>query len=304
MDGHVKGLITGLLFAALALPATGREGLAWVNEAPSGVGLEHRVFQDSGFEAPAAGEVGGFRSGALAAYRWAGGVTLSAGYSYDAMDFELPAAQAPPTTGDLHTLNLALGWRGPWAGGAVSVVVAPAVSASSNAIKEPGHWRGNMAQLWGAAYYARPRGAGDWLLGLAHDYRFGEGRIYPLLGWRWAGDHSRVRLVYPDLLLERDLGTTWTLSLMTGPDGSRWRVFDDDQHEDQALVREAWQTEVRLRKRWRQRFELSFSLGYLWHQRWSFSDRGGARQRLESENTPTAGLHLRWLYPDGSAKLP
>ncbi len=301
---HPCAALLGAVLAGVAPGAASRDGLAWENDRPGRLEIGYRNLANSRVEG-ISGEIdGASRTTGGVAWQSDSGLHLSAQHSYDAIGFDLPATSKPPTTGDLHTLNLGVGWRGAGAGGTLSLALAPAISVSSNAMKKPGQWRREMLQLWGSALYTRPLGKVDWLAGVAHDQRFGDARYYPLLGVRWTGGRTRLRLTYPDLLLEREWGAGWAAILTTTPDGGLWRIYDQDLDDGTDLVREGWQSELQLRKRWRQRLETTLSLGYLWHQRWAFRRQDGERVRLDSENTPTVGVHFRWLFPPGTAAVP
>ena len=50
-------------------------------------------------------------------------------------------------------------------------------------LAEPGI--SDSLQLWAAAAWRKPSLHGEWILGLAHDYRFGQSRVYPVAGMGW-----------------------------------------------------------------------------------------------------------------------
>lgn len=290
--------VMAALFIIAAAPITARDGLPWEPETPSQVSGDYRALDVSDFDQPPDSSLDGVRTVFNTGYQWQNGLMSAIGHSYDGMDFELPANMVPPTNGDVHTLHLTTGWHGPWAGGTLSLALAPAISASSNAFNTPEEWSSEMLQVWGSVLYTHPFGEEgngiNWVAGLAHDYRFGEDRVYPLLGLRWTGARTRLQLVYPDLLLEQDFGSGWTVAFSTSPDGNRWRVYDSDHQNSEDLVREGWLSELRLHKRW-QRLDIAISAGYQWHQRWIYRTAGGAETALSSDDTPTLGLHFRWL---------
>lgn len=279
-----------------------RDALYWASGEGSLVAADYRSLDRSRFDPPANGSVEGVRTNLAAQWAGGGAWVLAIGHEYNALDIDAPPPASPQTNGDLHTFHGAVAWRTELPAGRLRLALATAVSASSNAFKHPDHLDGNALQLWGAAGYALPAKTGEWVVGAAYDHRFGAARGYPVVGWQWQGDATRVRLVYPDLLLQRQFGTRWTLGLITSPDGNEWQAYDRDLGHHDDFRREAWQSELRLTRSLGRHLGVAVSAGYLWHQHWQFASVDGRTGRVDSEDSYYLGLHLGWHFDTGEQR--
>ena len=282
-----------LATALVAMPvAQARDALHWQAEDGSQLTASYRWLSTTHLVA-GEGDIQGRRTDLAA--QWDSGRGLVAGlhHEYNALDINAAAA-TPITNGDLHTLSGAISRDYEVRGGTLRLALAPALSASSNAISDPGELNGDSVQLWASAIAMLPATRGEWVLGAARDHRFGDATVYPVAGWRWRSGPWRVRLVYPDLLLQRKLGGEWSLRFGVSPDGNEWQAFDDKLARDEAFVREAWRAELRLSRRWGQRLETALSAAWFWQQHWDYVARDGERLGVDSEDSHAFGLHLRW----------
>lgn len=292
-----------LALALLSIAAgEARETPLWGADQGSRVAAEYRWLSSTQLDVDGGagkGSIEGRRSGLALQWDSGFGLVLGLGHEYNSLDIQLDAAGTEPATnGDLHTLYASVAWDWSFSGGSLRLALAPAVSASSNAIKEPDQLDGDSAQLWAAAVVALEASRGEWLLGAARDHRFGEARTYPVAGWRWHRPPWHLRLAYPDVLLARELGDSWRLGLSLAPDGNEWQAFDDDLERGEAFVREAWLAELRLSRSWGERFEMALSAGWFWDQHWRFSLAEGGSLRAGSDDSYALGLHLQW-WPGG-----
>ncbi|MBN7795078.1 hypothetical protein [Parahaliea mediterranea] len=241
------------------------------------------------------GEVRGRRTDLVAQWDSEGGLVAGLGHEYSALDVRVtPERAAPVTNGDLHTLYAVVSWDRALENAALSLAFAPALSASSNAFSEPGELNGDSVQVWASAMALFPASRGEWVLGAARDHRFGEATIYPVVGWRLRTESWRVRLVYPDLLLQRELGRHWALGLTLAPDGNEWQAFDANLAWEGAFAREAWQAELQFSRRWGQRLETALTAASVWDQHWRYVARGGQRLDVGSDDSYTVGVQVRW----------
>jgi hypothetical protein len=240
------------------------------------------------------GDVGGARTFVAGGYRgqdtpW----RVALGHEYNALDIELNGA-APDTNGHVHTLHVAGSWTLPAADGRLELTVAPAISASSNAFKEPGELDTDSAQLWASATWQLPSRQWDWVLGLAHDYRFGQARLYPVAGLSWQQDRFFLWATYPDLVARWNFAQPWALAFTVGPDGNEWQAYDQDLERSDDFRREAWQAGLELGYRWRNGLSLKLASHYYWDQRWRMRLEDGGLLRSVAENSAFLGIELGW----------
>lgn len=284
-----------LLFACLLLPlpASARTPVFLEPEYDTHLSARYRDWQTSDLQ-NRAGDIAGARTRLEGGYRnpqrsW----RLALGHEYNALDIEF-AGPEPQTNGHLHTLHLAAGWSLQAGNGNVALTVAPAISTSSNALKNPGELDARSLQMWAAAIGQFPAGGWDWVAGIAHDYRFGESRAYPVAGAEWRGERLFFRATYPDLVLRWSPANQWTLGFSLGPDGNQWRAFDEDLEDSDDFRREAWEAAAWARYRWRNGLSLGFSTGYMWDQQWRMRLETGEQLRTRAENANFVGVELGW----------
>jgi len=284
------------LCIALTVPVAGaRPAFYWSTAEGTFVTADYLSFADSDFET-ADGDAGGSRSNISGQYEFAGNHAwvLGVGHEYNALDFNDEPEALPQTNGDLHTLHLATQWATDIGPGALRLSFAPALSVSSNGLKNPDELDSEALQIWGAALYTRAGGTVNWVLGAAHDYRFGESRVYPAVGLEWRGDDMFLRAVFPDLLFTVNFSRGWTAAFSTSPDGNEWLAYDRGMDNQDEFRREAWQSDLRLAYRFANGVSLGASVGYHWNQEWEFRRHDGRVAQVESDDSPFLGVHLGW----------
>ena len=214
-----------------------------------------------------------------------------------ALDIDTGSGSPPQNNGDLHALHLATQWAAGWGPGTLRLAFAPAVSTSSNGMKNPDELDSEAFQFWGAALYAWPAGPLQWVAGVAHDYRFGENRVYPVAGLEWQRDRLALRAVFPDLNIRLGADAGWALEFRIEPDGNEWLAYDRDLENSDTFQREAWQSDLRLSYRFRNGIGLGVSAGYYWQQEWEFRREDGSLAQTDGDDSPFFGLHLGWRQP-------
>ena len=281
---------------ASAPPVSARSAFFWDMEQGTRLSVDYLEFEDSELETQPQGNIGGQRSTTALQYDFSGeqGWVLAAGHEYNALDIDVEPDAEPQANGDLHTLSLATRWLGSMGPGRLQLAVAPALSLSSNALKDTDSWDSNSLQWWGAATYILADDKVNWIVGLARDYRFGDPRAYPVMGLRWSDDLHQVMLTYPDISVVRALGESWGLGFTIAPDGNRWQAWDRDLEASDDFRREAWQSEVFLRYGFRNGFRLGLAVGYYWSQQWKYHNQSGGVSRIDSEDSGYVGFHLGW----------
>ena len=242
------------------------------------------------------GGIEGTRSTIAAQYAFdhEGGWVAALGHEYNAFDIMQPGVAPPRTNGDLHTLHLASQWRTTLGPGEFRAAAAPGLSVSSNGLKNPDALGGDSLQLWGAALYSQEAGDATWVVGAAHDYRFGESRLYPVIGVEWQGEAVWLRAVYPDLQLTWQLAERWVLEGEIAPDGNEWQAFSRDLRSDEPFRREAWRTQIGLLYRFGNGIEFGVLAGMQWDQHWQYRRQDGSPARLDSDDSGYLGVRLGW----------
>lgn len=158
-------------------------------------------------------------------------------FEYTILDFESLTAM---TNGHLHTWSLPLNWRVNHPGYELVYNVKPAISVSSNVLRDPDLADRQSLQLNASFVYRSEVSSGlDWLAGLGGDHRFGEYRLYPMAGfiWRFNGDWE-IQLAYPDTIIQKEISEQINLSFFAGPRGNQWHVFSKDKTQNSDVTYE------------------------------------------------------------------
>lgn len=289
--------------AALLLTACNswaRPAFFWTTTDGTFASVDYLIMRDSDVK-QSDGAIGGTRSliGAQYAFDHESGWVASFGHEYNALDITLAGDARPQTNGDLHTLHLGSQWRKPLNVGELRLALAPALSVSSNALKNPEVLEGDSLQLWGAALYTRPIGNFAWVAGVAHDYRFGEARYYPAIGVEWRSETVQLRAVYSDVQLDWEIIGGWRLEGKIAPDGNEWRAFSRDLREADDFRREAWKAQLSLLYRFDNGIEIGCLAGVNWNQQWRYRSQGGSLAVRKSADNAYMGVRLGWRRQRG-----
>lgn len=160
--------------------------------------------------------------------------SLSFDTSYTIMDFDLIT---PMTNGYLHTWGLSLAGSYDQTGADIFYKLTPAISVSSNALKNPELMNSESLQLkTGLIYKKNLYREHTWVLGFMSDYRFGEYRLYPLAGICWQPAQGwLLQLALPDFSIRKTFSNGINLTLYTAPEGNKWHVFSKDMQRNSEL---------------------------------------------------------------------
>ena len=155
-------------------------------------------------------------------------MALGVEFEYTAMDFD---SINPMTNGHLHTWSLPLSWQMNHNQHAVFYNITPAISVSSNVLRNPDLADRQSLQLNATVIYRRDLlPEQQWLAGIAADHRFGEFRVYPVAGFVWrAEDDWVIQLAFPDSFIQKALNKRLKLELYAGPRGNQWHVYSKDK---------------------------------------------------------------------------
>lgn len=155
-------------------------------------------------------------------------IALDFNYQYTIVGYD--DLVQPMTNGHLHSLAFPVSWRRKGADYILDYYLAPVISVSSNALKNPELLDREALQLWtGMMYKKNLNQRSAWLLGFRSDHRFGPYHIYPVAGICWRPDTNwRLQLALPDFSIRRFFSNGINVKLFAEPDGNKWHVFSED----------------------------------------------------------------------------
>ena len=140
------------------------------------------------------------------------------------------------TNGHLHN------WNFPVAGRLVNkdydllYLIAPTLSVSSNALKNPELIGSDSLQLnTGLVYKINTSAGSAWLAGFRSDHRFGSYNVYPVVGiCMQPAKDWHLQLALPDFSILKKFNHGVSVKLYAEPVGNQWHVFSKDK------VRKFW----------------------------------------------------------------
>jgi len=159
---------------------------------------------------------------------------LGANLDYTIMDFN---GITPMTNGHLHNWRVPVSGNVINAGSEVHYTVTPAISVSSNALRNTDLLDKEALQLnLGLIYKKRGQQTLTWIIGALADHRFGDYGLYPVAGicWRPAQDWA-VQLAMPDISVRKIMSGGISLKFYLAPEGNQWHVFSKDEQRNSDL---------------------------------------------------------------------
>ena len=108
--------------------------------------------------------------------------------------------------------------------------ITPALSVSSNALKNPELIDSDALQLRAGLVYKKHFSPGyDWLLGINSDHRFGAYKTYPVVGVCMSPASDWIlQLALPDFNIQKIFNRGFSLKLFANPIGNQWHIFSKD----------------------------------------------------------------------------
>ena len=165
-------------------------------------------------------------------------------------------------------------------------------------MKTPGQYTADAFQLLAALVW-------DWRLsdrvslqyGLCGDHRFGDYRIYPLIGVHWQLNPVwTIELGYPSSQLRYQFSAGSTSSLQITRDGNEWYISDKDQAQHSQFVYQSYALEWSFDWQLGAKLTLTTSVGRQLHNRYEMTLRDGSRVRLAGESATRFAARLRWRF--------
>jgi hypothetical protein len=155
--------------------------------------------------------------------------TRSVGFNFRYTIVDLESLDAM-TNGHLHTWDFPVEGRLSNTGSELYYNITPAISVSSNGLKNPELIDGDGLQLRTGMVYKKSLSLKSaWLLGFRSDHRFGSYKAYPVIGvCMQAGKDWNLQLALPDFSIMKRIGRKMSLRLFAEPVGNQWHVFSKD----------------------------------------------------------------------------
>ena len=173
--------------------------------------------------------------------------SVSWSYLHQYTILDVANSVAPQTNGHLHSLRLPVWWRGSQRN--LQIGIEPALSISSNMLKNPEEIESESWQLRFAMQKFTPISKHwQWVFGLCGDYRFGDYKIYPVIGAILDQANWRIYLSFPDIEVTRIWGNGWSSAFKVEPYGSKWFVKDSQLIQSSDVVFESLLTSISISK--------------------------------------------------------
>jgi hypothetical protein len=204
----------------------------------------------------------------------------------------------PQTNGHLHTFFVPLHVQSRSDRKDFRFSIAPALSASSNYIKDPGEYNADALQLLAALVWSKH--VSDRInlrYGVCGDHRFGSYKIYPLIsvGWQPHADWT-LDLGFPTSKLSYQISRSLGSSLRFTPDGNEWHVRDKSLEKQSQLIYEAYLLEWAFDWQAHKRFTIRASVGRQFHNRYQMTLLDESRVQLSSDAFTRIGAALTWRF--------
>ncbi len=143
----------------------------------------------------------------------------------------------PMTNGHLHTWGFPLTGSYNKNGAEILYNLTPAISVSSNALKNPELIDEESLRLETKLVYKKSLlNKHAWVVGFMSDYRFGDYRLYPLVGVCLQPTQDwLLQLTLPDFSIRKIFSSGVNLIFYATPEGNNWHVFSEDLQRNSDL---------------------------------------------------------------------
>jgi hypothetical protein len=202
------------------------------------------------------------------------------------------------TNGYLHTFFFPVHRHSNSDNGSFRFSIAPALSGSSNVVKDPGEYSADALQLLAALVWERPLNE-RWAFsyGICGDHRFGNYRVYPTVGATWQPHPSwSVEFGFPRSRLSFQVSRSLALVLRIEPNGNEWYVKDKSLQTYSQLLYEANLLEWALNWRAHEHFMVSASIGREFDRHYELALLDEGVVRLPGDDTTRIGVALAWVF--------
>jgi len=202
------------------------------------------------------------------------------------------------TNGHLHTFFLSLHKQSQSDNKSFRFSVAPALSASSNVMKDPGEYSGDAIQVLAALVWGNTLSDRVTLrYGVCGDHRFGRYEIYPLISMDWQPHADwTIELGFPTTRVVYKASRNITSSLRIAPDGNEWFVMDKTLQKQSQFVYEALLLEWAINWQAHEHFRISASLGRNFDNRYEMTLLDDSQVQLSSDPATRIGAAVAWRF--------
>ncbi len=218
-------------------------------------------------------------------------------HEYRSVEFN-NLASPPQTNGDLHTLQLPMQRWQRHHRGERRLGAAVVIASSSNALKNLDELTTDNLQLWlGWEELSKVSNNTAWLWGLCADHRFGDYRLYPLLGMQWhLKGNINLRLAFPDTALRWQPSDSHYIELTLQPIGREWTVYDKNFARQSELQWRAWEFELKLHWQFAKHWQTFVSTGLRFEQKLQLRLENNQRLKSDLDDSPflLLGVSMVW----------
>jgi hypothetical protein len=221
--------------------------------------------------------------------------SLGIGHRYVILDVAPTQLQ---TNGHLHTVSFPFHRQSSSGDRSFRLSIAPALSASSNVMKDPDEYSADTFQLLAAAVWSRKLSdEADLRYGLCADHRFGHYAVYPsvILDWRPRTD-LQLTLGFPVTQVTYRASPRVDMSLRVTPEGNEWHVRNRDLTRQSQLVYEALQIGWALNWQARERLMLTVDVARLMRSRYDVVLADDSRVELALDAATRVGAAFAWRF--------
>ncbi|MBT8077351.1 MAG: hypothetical protein KJO31_02190 [Gammaproteobacteria bacterium] len=221
--------------------------------------------------------------------------SFGAGHHYSNLGVELSGL---PTNGHLHTTVFAVHRQSPGDRINFRMSFAPALSGSSNVMRDPGEYSSNTFQLLAALVWRRELTDAITLrYGVCGDHRFGDYAVYPSLGVDWKpGTDWTVELGFPESRITYRVSNGVSLSLGAAPDGNEWHVKNKNLDRESQLVYEGTLVEGTWNWQLNRQLRVSAKVGRLFDNRYDLTLQNGSQVQLSSAADSRFAASIEWQF--------
>ncbi len=204
----------------------------------------------------------------------------------------------PQTNGDLHTFFVVAHRVSRHENRGFRFSIAPLLSGSSNVTKDPDEYTSDAVQLLAALVWDRSLSNRLGLrLGICGDHRFGDYRVYPVIGVNWQPHPDwMLALGFPRSALRYEITERVSSTLRIAPNGNEWFVKDKSLDKYSRFVYRAYLFEWAIDWRAHDDLVLTASVGTEFHRRYEMTLVDDSRVRIAGESGARLGVGLAWLF--------
>lgn len=221
--------------------------------------------------------------------------SVGIGYRYKILRFD---PIEPQTNGHLHTLFVPIHRQSQSGGKDFRFSIAPALSASSNVMKDPSQYDTDALQLLAALVWRSPLSESTGLrYGICGDHRFGSYKIYPVVSYDWQFDRDwSVELGFPMAEVRYQVTSSIGTSLRLAPNGNEWYVKDKSLQFDSQFVYESYLLNWNFNWQVYKGLIVNADIGWQFENQYELTLLDGSRVKVSSDPFMRVGAAVGWRF--------